>query len=106
MEGAGHIRVNDAINLGTGALTKLGSGSLILAASNSYSGATDIQAGRLSVSGNGRLGSGAITISNANVGTLELAVTGTNIMANNISGAGAIVSSSGETRFTGAHCFE
>jgi autotransporter-associated beta strand protein len=102
MEGAGHIRVNDAINLGTGALTKLGSGSLILAASNSYSGATDIQAGRLSVSGNGRLGSGAITISNANVGTLELAVTGTNIMANNISGAGAIVSSSGETRFTGA----
>ena len=100
-EGAGHIQVNDAISLGTGSLTKLGTGSLILGAANSYSGATDIRGGRLALSGNGRLGSGAITISNADTGTLQLAVTGTNVMANNISGAGALVSSSGETRFTG-----
>jgi autotransporter-associated beta strand protein len=101
-EGAGHIRVNDAISLGTGGLTKAGSGSLILAASNSYSGSTDIQAGRLTLSGNGRLGSGAVTISNANNGALEFAVSGTNVVGNNISGAGALISSSGETRFTGA----
>jgi fibronectin-binding autotransporter adhesin len=87
---------------GGGSLTKAGSGTTILLAGNSYSGATDILAGRLTLSGNGRLGSGAITISNANIGTLELAVTGTNVMANDISGAGALLSSAGETRFTGA----
>jgi autotransporter-associated beta strand protein len=101
-DGAGTNRVLDSISLGAGGLTKIGSGTTILAAANSYSGATDIQGGRLTLSGNGRLGSGAITISNANTGTLELAVTGTNVMANNISGAGALLSSAGETRFTGA----
>jgi autotransporter-associated beta strand protein len=103
VEGAGNIVVNDAISLGTGGLLKTNSsGSLTLAASNTYSGATVIQSGRLVLSGNGRLGSGAITISNANDGRLELAVTGTNVMANDISGNGGLVSSSGETRFTGA----
>jgi len=101
-DGAGTNRVLDSISLGAGGLTKVGSGTTILAAANSYSGATDIQGGRLTLSGNGRLGSGAITISNANTGTLELAVTGTNVMANDISGAGALRSSAGETRFTGA----
>jgi len=86
---------------GGGSLTKAGSGTTILSASNNYSGATDIQGGRLTLSGNGRLGSGAITISNLNAGTLELAVTGTYVMGNNISGAGALFSGSGETRFTG-----
>ena len=49
-EGAGHIRVNDALNLGSGSLTKLGTGSLILAASNSYSGGTTVSEGVLVVS--------------------------------------------------------
>jgi fibronectin-binding autotransporter adhesin len=101
VDGAGASRINDAI-VGTGGMIKAGSGTTTLAAANIYSGATDIQAGRLTLSGNGRLGSGAITISNASTGTLELAVTGTNVMANNISGAGALLSSAGETRFTGA----
>ncbi|MEI7864857.1 MAG: autotransporter-associated beta strand repeat-containing protein [Chthoniobacterales bacterium] len=100
VEGGGSHNVNDAI-VGTGGITKIGSGTITLLASNSYSGATDVQAGRLTLSGNGRLGSGAISISNASTGTLELAVTGTNVMVNNISGDGALFSSSGETRFTG-----
>jgi autotransporter-associated beta strand protein len=90
---------------GGGSLTKLGAGTTILSASNSYSGATDIQGGRLTLSGNGRLGSGAITISNLLAATLELAVTGTNVMANNISGGGALVSSAGETRLTASNNF-
>jgi autotransporter-associated beta strand protein len=101
IDGAGNNRINDAI-AGTGGILKTGAGTTTLAASNGYTGATTLNAGRITLSGAGRLGSGAITISNASSGTLELAVTGTNIMANDISGVGAIVSSSGETRFTGA----
>ncbi|MEI7865669.1 MAG: autotransporter-associated beta strand repeat-containing protein [Chthoniobacterales bacterium] len=101
IDGAGTTVINDGISLGTGGIIKIGSGTTTLAASNSYSGATDIQVGRLTLSGNGRLGSGAITISNANTGTLQLSVTGTYVMGNNISGAGALFSGSGETRFTG-----
>ena len=101
VDGAGSSSINDAI-VGTGGLTKEGSANLTLAASNSYSGATAIAAGRITLSGAGRLGSGAISIATNSSGTLALAVTGTNIMANAISGAGAILSSSGETRLTGA----
>jgi autotransporter-associated beta strand protein len=101
---AGTIAVNDAI-VGTGGIIKTNSGTLTMSASNSYIGATDIRSGRLTLSGNGRLGSGAITISNINAGTLELAVTGTNVMANNISGDGVLVSSAGETRLTASNNF-
>jgi autotransporter-associated beta strand protein len=101
VDGAGASRINDAI-VGSGGLTKSGSANLTLVASNSYSGATTLSAGRITLSGNGRLGSGAITIATSSAGTLELAVSGTNNMANNISGAGSLFSSSGETRFTGA----
>ena len=100
VDGAGASRINDAI-VGAGGLTKSGSANLTLAASNSYSGATTLNAGRITLSGNGRLGSGSITVNTNSAGTLEMAVTGTNVMANNISGAGSLVSSSGETRFTG-----
>jgi autotransporter-associated beta strand protein len=101
IDGAGTHTVNDAI-VGTGGLVKSGSGITTLSAVNSYSGATDIQAGRVVLSGAGRLNSGAISVANASTGTLEFAVTGTNTMANNISGNGSLLSSSGETRFTGA----
>ena len=101
IDGAGTHTVNDAI-VGTGGLVKSGSGITTLSAANSYSGATDIQAGRVVLSGAGRLNSGAISVANASTGTLEFAVTGTNTMANNISGNGSLLSSSGETRFTGA----
>ncbi|MFN6044285.1 MAG: beta strand repeat-containing protein [Verrucomicrobiota bacterium] len=101
IDGAGTHTVNDAI-VGTGGLIKTGSGVTTFSAVNSYSGATDIQAGRVVLSGAGRLGSGAISVANASTGTLEFAVTGANTMANNISGNGSLLSSSGETRFTGA----
>jgi autotransporter-associated beta strand protein len=102
LDGAGTIRINDAITLGTGGLTKNGSGTHYLSANNSYSGGTTIGAGRLVVSGEGRLGLGAISVANANGGSLEFAITGTNLVGNSISGNGALLSSSGVTELSGA----
>jgi autotransporter-associated beta strand protein len=101
IDGAGSTQVNDGI-VGTGGILKTGSGTTTFAASNSYSGATTLNAGRTVLSGSGRLGAGAITISNASTGTLEFAVTGINTMANSISGSGALLSSSGVTELNGA----
>jgi fibronectin-binding autotransporter adhesin len=88
---------------GAGGIVKTGTGILLLTASNSYSGATDIQGGKLYLGGAGRLGSGAVTISNG--ANLDFATGSgqTNIVANNISGAGQIIQSvaSTDTRLTG-----
>jgi autotransporter-associated beta strand protein len=75
-EGAGHIQVNDAINLGTGSLTKLGTGSLILATSNSYSGGTVLSEGTLRLGHASAAGSGAIT-QTTNNSTLQINTGGT-----------------------------
>ena len=75
-EGAGHIQVNDAINLGTGSLTKLGTGSLILATSNSYSGGTVLSEGTLRLGHANAAGSGAIT-QTTNNSTLQINTGGT-----------------------------
>jgi fibronectin-binding autotransporter adhesin len=96
------LTVSGAI-AGTGGVVKTGNGILLLTASNSYSGATDIQGGKLYLGGAGRLGSGAVTISNG--ANLDFATGSgqTNIVANNISGAGEIIQSlaSTDTRLTG-----
>jgi autotransporter-associated beta strand protein len=96
------LTVSGAIT-GTGGAVKTGNGILLLTASNSYSGATDIQGGKLHLGGAGRLGSGAVTISNG--ANLDFATGSgqTNIVANNISGAGQIIQSvaSTDTRLTG-----
>ena len=105
-DGAGTNRVNDAISLGTGGITKIGSGTTFLSAANSYSGATTISAGRLTLAGAGRLGSGTISVASANAGTLEFAVSGTYTVANAISGSGALVSSTGTTILTGNNSYK
>ena len=75
-EGAGHIQVNDAIGLGTGSLTKLGTGSLILGAANSYSGGTTLSEGFLRLDNASAAGSGSIT-QVTNNSTLQINTTGT-----------------------------
>jgi autotransporter-associated beta strand protein len=75
-EGAGHIQVNDAVSLGTGSLTKLGTGSLILAAANSYSGGTLLSEGVLRLDNGSAAGSGSIS-QVTNNSTLQINTTGT-----------------------------
>ena len=85
--GAGTNVVNDAISLGTGSLTKIGSGLAVLAVSNSYSGGTTISLGTLRVQNATALGSGAVTV---NGGTLDLG--GNNLTTANFGGSGGTVS--------------
>jgi autotransporter-associated beta strand protein len=96
------MSVNAAVT-GTGGIVKTGNGILLLTASNSYSGATDIQGGKLYLGGAGRLGSGAVTISNGANLDFGTGSGQTNIVANNVSGDGAIIQSTAgtETRITG-----
>ena len=88
---------------GTGGIIKTNTGILILSASNGYSGATDIQGGKLYLAGAGRLGSGAVTISNGANVDFATGSGQTNIVANNISGGGLILQNVAgtDTRFTG-----
>lgn len=77
-DGIGTITVNGAIseigaNPGSaGSLVKSGSGTLILAASNTYSGGTRLIAGTLAVGGNNGLGTGLLTVA----GSATLATNG------------------------------
>jgi autotransporter-associated beta strand protein len=93
----------NAVLGGTAGLVKSGAGTATFGASNSYAGATDLQGGTLSLSSNGRLAAGAVTISNG--ASLDFATGSgqTNIVANDISGAGQLLNNnSSETRFTGS----
>ncbi|MBI1207738.1 MAG: DUF4347 domain-containing protein [Azospirillum sp.] len=55
---------------GSGAVTKSGAGKLTLTGANSYSGATTVSAGALSIAGDGNLGVGAVTLAGGT--TLEI----------------------------------
>jgi fibronectin-binding autotransporter adhesin len=96
------LSVRGAIT-GTGGVVKTGNGILILAASNSYSGTTDIQGGKFYLGSAGRLGSGAVTIASGANLDFGTGAGQTNIVANDILGAGAIIQStpSTDTRITG-----
>jgi autotransporter-associated beta strand protein len=88
---------------GTGGIVKTGTGVLILAASNNYSGTTDIQGGKFYLGIAGRLGSGAVTIASGANLDFGTGSGQTNIVANNVSGDGAIIQSTAgtDTRITG-----
>jgi autotransporter-associated beta strand protein len=72
---------------GSVALTQQGSGTLILAAANSYSGATTISGGTLQVGNGGTLGSGAV-VNNA---TLVFNTSTPTTLASIVNGSGKLV---------------
>ena len=70
----------------TGAVTT--TGNVILAGANSYSGGTEISSGNLVISNATSLGIGEVAIpkTGTNSGTLQLALTGDNVLTNTING--------------------
>ncbi|MEK0437030.1 MAG: hypothetical protein RLZZ233_1, partial [Verrucomicrobiota bacterium] len=72
-------------NTGTGALVKSGSGDLVLAAANTFSGGLTVDAGKVTVNHSGALGSGAANVSGGATLVVNNAVTNAIVVA----GAGA-----------------
>jgi autotransporter-associated beta strand protein len=91
------ITVTGALG-GVGGVIKTGTGILVLTASNTYSGTTDIQGGKFFLGGAGRLGSGAVTISNGANIDFATGAGQTNFVDNNISGGGLILQNVAGTR--------
>jgi autotransporter-associated beta strand protein len=90
IEGSGTHTVNDGIT-GTGGLTKIGSGTTTLAAANSYSGATAVNAGLLKVLSGGSISSSSTTVNTG--GTFDVGGTAGNVQVNSgglLKGSGSV----------------
>ncbi len=87
--GTTNVALNNTLT-GAGALVKNGSGTVVVNTSNSFSGGTTINAGRLGLNFGDGLGSGQVQIgSGAQLGIGDIA------LGNNLSGAGSVVKTSG-----------
>jgi len=91
IDGAGTTLVNDAISLGTGGLTKIGSGTATLAAANNYSGATAVNAGLLKVVSGGSISSSSTTVNSG--GAFDVGGTAGSVRVNSgglLKGSGSV----------------
>ncbi|MFA5390368.1 MAG: autotransporter-associated beta strand repeat-containing protein [Candidatus Omnitrophota bacterium] len=108
MGGEGDIYVDGVIKIGTGSVTKAGSGGLVLSGANTYTGGTKIEVGNLLIK-NGSLGIGDVTI--ADSAALVIYESDGLVLSNNITSVkgaghdqtnGAIVNGSGENTLSGS----
>lgn len=80
---------SSAAMTGTGAFTKAGAGTLTLnAATSTYAGGTDVQAGTLAITNSGALGSGTATVDSGATLAVAPAVAGDFTFANALAGTG------------------
>lgn len=83
---------------GSGSVLQAGAGTTTLSGSNTYSGGTQITAGRLAATQGGSLGTGSIL----NSATLELAFAADSTLANSVSGPGELLKTgAGNATLTG-----
>ena len=80
--------VNQTLSQGSGGLTKLGAGKLVLGGTNTFTGAVTLSAGTLSVGTNANLGNGNTLVFNG--GTLQITGTALNSYAAGVIGAHAV----------------
>jgi fibronectin-binding autotransporter adhesin len=104
--GAGDTTINGAIGTGSGTLTKDGGGTLELSGNNTYTGATAVTSGTVSILSNDALGStlGATTISSGATLAVSNNITSSEqitLSGSGVSGAGAIQNLSGANTLAG-----
>ncbi len=100
--GANIVSFATGIGGGTSAaLAKSGTGTLTLSGVNTYTGATTINAGTLTVSGTGSLGSGNYAGNIANAGTFNWNATGAQTFSGQLSGAGNFNINAGSVTLSG-----
>lgn len=104
--GAGDTTITGAIGTGSGTLTKDGSGTLELSGNNTYTGATAVTSGTVSILSNDALGStlGATTISSGATLAVSNDITSSEqitLSGSGVSGAGAIQNLSGTNTLAG-----
>ena len=97
--GANHVAMNDVVS-GSGGLTMNGTGTLILAAENTFMGATAINTGTLQI-GAGGANCSLASSSIANNASLVVDRTGTLTLSGNLSGSGTLTKNGSGTLILG-----
>ncbi len=94
--GANTFTVNGQV-YDSGSIVKLGSGNLVLAGNNIYSGGTQVDAGTLTAGSDTAFGSGLVTMANGTLLTNSVAGPGPRTIGNNFNLGNMTISSAGNT---------